>query len=88
MRQLDSDQLAQRNAAEEALIQKGPAVIDLLPAATDRMSAEVRDRLARIRQKLQQAAVESSVKPSLITLNGDAMPLSKSIGIAPRTVGQ
>jgi len=77
VRKLDSDELAQRNAAEEALIGKGPAALELLPAATDRLSAEVRERLARIRQKLQQAAVESSVKPSLITLDGDAMPLSK-----------
>ena len=77
VRQLDSDELAQRNAAEEALIGKGPAALELLPAATDRLSAEVRERLARVRQKLQQAAVESSVKPSLITLDGDAMPLSK-----------
>jgi hypothetical protein len=77
MRQLDSDELAQRNAAEEALIQKGPVALELLPAATDRMSAEVRERLARIRQKLQQAEVESSVKPSLITLDGTSMPLSK-----------
>jgi hypothetical protein len=77
VRQLDSDELAQRNAAEEALIQKGPAALELLPAATDRMSAEVGERLARIRQKLQQAEVESSLKPSLITLDGEAMPLSK-----------
>jgi hypothetical protein len=77
VRQLDSDELAQRNAAEEALIKKGPEVIDLLPIANDRLSAEVRERLARVKQKVQQAAVEASVKPSLITLNGDAMPISK-----------
>jgi hypothetical protein len=77
VRQLDSDELAQRNAAEEALIGKGPAALDLLPEPTDRTSAEVRERLARVRQKLQQAAVESSAKPSLITLDADAMPLSK-----------
>ncbi len=79
VRQLDSDELAQRNAAEEALVKKGPAALELLPAATERLSAEARERLARIRQKLQQAAVESSVKPSLITLDGDAMPLSKAL---------
>jgi hypothetical protein len=75
--ELDSDELAQRNAAEETLIGKGPAALDLLPAPTDRTSAEVRERLARVRQKLQQAAVESSVKPSLIMLDAESMPLSK-----------
>ncbi|MGD0516845.1 MAG: hypothetical protein ABSA26_04855 [Thermoguttaceae bacterium] len=75
--ELDSDELAQRNAAEEALIGKGPAALDLLPEPTDRASAEVRERLARVRQKLQQAAVLSSAKPSLITLDAESMPLSK-----------
>lgn len=79
VRQLDSDELAQRNAAEEALIQKGPAVLDLLPESTDRLSAEVRERLARVRQSLQQAAVESTLKSSLITLRADRMPLSKAL---------
>jgi len=77
VRQLDADELAQRNAAEEALVQKGPPVLELLPAATQRMSAEVRLRLARVRQKLEQAAAESATKPSLITLDGNDMPLSK-----------
>ncbi|MGD0382116.1 MAG: hypothetical protein ABSA77_01255 [Thermoguttaceae bacterium] len=75
--ELDSDELARRNAAEEALIGKGPAALDLLPRPTDRTSAEVRERLARVQQKLQQAAAESSAKPSLVTLHSEAMPLSK-----------
>ncbi len=79
VRQLDADELAQRNAAEEALVKIGPAALELLPAATERLSAEARERLARVRQKLEQAAVESAVKPTLITLDGDAMPLSKAL---------
>src|SRR3972149_3169916 len=75
--QLDSPQLAQRNAAEAALIQKGAAVLDLLPADDQRLSAEVQERLKRIRQKLQQLAVASALKPALITLSGENLPLSK-----------
>jgi hypothetical protein len=77
VRQLDSDELRRRDAAEQALIEKGPAVVDLLPSPAERVSAEVRQRLDRIRQKLQQAAVEAAVKPSLITLRADRMPVSK-----------
>ena len=79
VRQLDADELVQRNAAEEALVKKGPAALDLLPAANERLSAEARERLARVRQKLEQAAVEAAVKPTLITLEADAMPLSKAL---------
>ena len=79
VRQLDSDELAQRNAAEDALVKKGPGALELLPAATDRLSSEARERLARVRQKLELAAVESAVRPTLITLEGEAMPLSKAL---------
>ncbi len=77
VRQLDSDELSQRDAAEQALIGKGPSVLDLLPADNQRASAEVRERLRRIRQKLQQLAVAATLKPALVTLHADALPLSK-----------
>jgi hypothetical protein len=79
VRQLDADELARRDAAEEALIAKGPAALDLLPEISDRASAEVRERLVRIRNKLQRAAVELSAKSSLITLDSDSIPLSKAL---------
>ncbi len=77
VRQLDAPQLAQREAAEAELLRRGPAVLELLPPATDRASAEVQQRLGRIRQRLQQAAAEAAAKASTITLKADAMPLSK-----------
>jgi hypothetical protein len=75
--ELDSDELARRDAAEQALIEKGPAVLDLLPADNRRLSAEVRQRLARIRNKLQQLAVAATLQPALITLRADGLPLFK-----------
>ncbi len=79
VRKLDADRLADREAAEQALLDKGPAALDCLPAMDDATSPEVRVRLTRIRQKLQQAMAEAAVKPSLITLQNDAMPFSKVI---------
>jgi hypothetical protein len=79
VRKLDADQLAEREAAEQSLLDKGPAALDLLPEVNDKTTAEVRSRLTRIRQKLQQAMAEAAVKPTLITLKDDAMPLSKLI---------
>jgi len=76
VRQLDAPQLAQREAAEAALLGLGPTALDLLPTPSDRMSPEVRLRLARVRQKLQQTASASVVEPSRITLKAEAMRLS------------
>jgi hypothetical protein len=76
VRQLNATRLAQRDAAEERLLALAPQVLDLLPRRDD-LPAEVKQRLGRIRQKLQLAAAEAVIKPSLITLSGDDVPLSK-----------
>lgn len=77
VRQLNAPQLAQREAAEEKLLTLGPAILELLPPLTDRTPAEVKQRVGRVRQKLQRLAAESAVRPSRITLRGEAISLSK-----------
>jgi hypothetical protein len=77
VRQLDSPQLAQREAAEAELLRHGPAVLDLLPPANERAPAEVKQRLGRVRQKLEQVASDAVTKASTITLHAKEMPLSK-----------
>jgi hypothetical protein len=77
VRQLNATQLAQRDAAEADLLKLGPQILELLPPVTDGTPAEVAERLGRIRQKLQLAAAQAATRPSLITLRGDALPLSK-----------
>jgi hypothetical protein len=75
VRQLDSPKLDQRDAAEAALLARGPAVLDLLPPPSDRTSAEVRERLGRIRQQLQRLAADAVTQASTITLHAQAMPV-------------
>ncbi len=75
VRQLDSPKLEQRDAAEAALIGYGTTVLDVLPPANNHMSAEVRERLGRVWQKLQQQAASATAQSSTITLHADAMPL-------------
>ena len=87
VRQLDSPQLAEREAAEAELLRRGPAILDLLPPPGDRASAEVRQRLGRIRQKLQQQAAEAAAKSSTITLQADAMPLANVLAAFQRQSG-
>jgi hypothetical protein len=87
VRQLDAGELVRRDAAEAELLRRGPAVLDLLPPPTDRTSAEVRQRLDRIRQKLQQQAADAAARPSLVTLKADAMPLAKVLAELSRQSG-
>lgn len=77
LRSLNSNALAQRDSAEHALIDLGPAVLPLLPAVTDRTPAEVAERLARIRQTLLQRQAEAGAKASLVTLDVKDAPLAE-----------
>jgi len=77
VRQLYGPTLAQRNAAEKALGELGPEAIDFLPRITEQTPAEVKLRLGRIRQRLQQTAADAATRASTITLAGDALPLSE-----------
>ena len=67
---LDSPELSQRQAAERALINKGPAILDLLPSQTEQLSAEVKKRLRRIRQTLYGQIATLTTLPSNVTLQG------------------
>lgn len=68
LRQLDSDLLAQRQAAEKALIALGPQVLDRLPEEVD--SAEVRQRLQRVVKTLQLQASRHATAASRVDLKG------------------
>jgi hypothetical protein len=75
--QLDAAELAEREAAEQQLVELGPPVLDLLPTATSRMSAEAKERLGRVRDKLERAEAEGVAQASLVTLTAENQLLSK-----------
>ena len=85
--QLNAPALAERDAAEAALIQLGPAVLNLLPPPSDRTPAETRLRVERVRQKLQQAMAAAAMQPSTVTLQANAMPLSKVLAAFQQQTG-
>ena len=87
VRQLDAPQLAERDAAEEKLLGMGPKVLELLPPADDRTSAEVLQRLERIRQRLYRNLAEAAAQVSRVTLRGDAMELSKILAALEEQTG-
>ena len=75
--QLGAPQLARRQRAEEKLLKLGPRIIDLLPPPSDRTLAEIRERVGRIRQKLQLDAARTAARSSTITLREKSMRLSE-----------
>lgn len=86
--QLDAPQLAQRSAAEQALIQLGEPALRFLPAAGARLPAEVAQRLERIRIRIaNQAARDSVVKSSADVRLGDAATLGAALEAISRDSG-
>ncbi|GEM_PF-5853854 len=66
--QLDAPQRTERDAAEQALLVAGPALLPYLPPPEEVASAEVRLRLERVRQSLAVAAVDRATQGSQIAL--------------------
>ena len=87
VRRLDSRQLADREAAEQELLKLGIAALDHLPGLDDRVSAEVAQRVQRIRQKLQREMVAKAAQESYITLKGDEMPLAEILAAIEKQTG-
>jgi hypothetical protein len=71
VRLLNSPVLTSREEAQQKLIELGPRVLDFLPVPTERTSAEEKQRLGQIRDKLQKAQAEASVKATYVTLTGE-----------------
>ncbi len=70
IRQLDADDLADRDAAERELTEMGALILDLLPATDGSTPAEVRQRLARIANAIESSAANITSEPSTVTLEG------------------
>lgn len=70
LRDLEGDQLQQRDAAEKQLIELGPSVLPFLPEVNARTSGELKIRLQRIRTGLEATDVESFFEASLLSLSG------------------
>jgi hypothetical protein len=78
IRQLDDDRAEVRQNAEAKLLELGPDILELLPAADAPMTPEVRQRLARVREQLQVEHARRSLEASHVTLDGD-MPVAKAL---------
>lgn len=78
VRDLEANELAVRDRAEKELVAMGTSVLAYLPAVNARTSGELKVRLQRIRQSLQQSKVENFFEASRISLTGK-MKLTEAI---------
>lgn len=85
--QLDAPRLADRDAAEKVLMALGPEALDVLPRGEAKHSAEVKQRLARVRRQLELAFAKSAAKASLITLADAERPLSEVLAAIAKQSG-
>lgn len=86
IRELDASQKSRRVEAEAQLVALGAKIIDHLPENTDRMPAEVRERLSRVRAKLEKSQAENTVEPTSVTLTGE-LPLSDILAAIEKQTG-
>lgn len=84
---LDADALSDRADAEKSLIGLGPGALDFLPEITSRTPAETAQRLARVRQSLEQAQVDLTAEASQVTLIGEDLPLADIIARISKQTG-
>jgi len=85
--QLDANSLAERKAAEKAIIELGPAALAHLPSSRRRLSAEARDRLARIRKTLEQQQATKSIEPSRVSIQDDDATLGEVLAAIAKSTG-
>lgn len=76
---LQSTDLQSRDAAEQALVELGMEVLELLPEVTSQTSGEMKIRLERIRQALGSKPISTEqLEPSTVSLEGK-MSVSEAI---------
>jgi hypothetical protein len=86
VRELDAQQLSQRDEAEQGLLRLGPKALDFLPQTVAPENAETAQRVARIRQRLQRQRAQSAIEPSRVTLRG-TMPLENILAAVQDQTG-
>ncbi|MBL9124090.1 MAG: hypothetical protein JNG90_10695 [Planctomycetaceae bacterium] len=70
-RELDAPERAKRDAAEQKLLELGAPALEVLPPSSARSSAELKQRLDRVRAVLEMARAEAFAQASHVTLAGE-----------------
>ncbi len=95
VQQLNAPQATQRDQAEQALRKLAPtqnadlcdAFLELLPTPTEKMPAEVQQRLARLRKQIETDQSTRALSASRLTLSADKMELAKVLDLLHAQTG-
>ena len=87
VRQLGSSMVADRDAAEDALIELGRPALDVVEKFIPHPDAEVNSRLLRVQETLYKQAVESATAATMVTLQVDGKPLSEVLAMIEEQTG-
>src|SRR5690606_40393139 len=68
---LSSPNRAERIAAENALLERGPGLLDLLPNPADIDEPAARSAIGRIRKQLEKQRIEEAIVPTRVTIEGE-----------------
>jgi len=91
---LNADRAPERDDAEKKLLEltgasaaQSDRVLEALPKDSDQMPLALRDRLARIRQQLEDRAAKISTAATTLTLSAKEMPLAEVIAAIEKQTG-
>ena len=87
VRQLGSSEVAQRDAAEDGLLELGPPILDLLDEIPPQRDAEISTRLTRVREALYKQAVEAATAATTVSIDADGTPLSELLALIEKQTG-
>jgi hypothetical protein len=73
--ELSSSLRSERTRAEQALLELGPPILELLPSSDETPDQATRIAVRQLRVKLERIAAEQSVQPSRVSLRG-RLPIS------------
>jgi len=86
-RQLGADTIEEREAAEKQLLELGLPILEHLPPPNQRMPAEMRQRIDRIRLQLQQQRAAASVDGTKVTLSMKDRPVGEALSALEKQSG-
>ena len=87
VRQLASDEVAQRDEAESALVELGPNALDAVQKYLPHPDAEANTRLQRVQEILYKQAVEAATTATMVTLDVKDKPISEVFSMIEEQTG-
>ncbi len=87
LEELNSNELAAREAAEQKLLELGPKALDSLPEPNDRQPAEIKQRLSRVRQRLQRQRAGSVAEATRVSIPSGELSLVETIAQIAKQTG-